>query len=88
MTPGRPSLPRENPPAPDTIPGGIDSTIDALKVEVDALSSSNIQNGLKRARDRAVFVTAVKTAIDTAENFDVATYTARVSARDKVSIVG
>jgi len=68
-----------------TIPDGIDATIDALKVEVDALGSSNIQNELKRARDRAVVVTAVKTAIETAKKFDVATYTARVSARDKAS---
>lgn len=68
-----------------TIPDGIDATIDALKVEVDALGSSNIQNELKRARDRAVVVTALKTAIDTAKNFDVATYAARVSARDKAS---
>jgi energy-coupling factor transporter ATP-binding protein EcfA2 len=68
-----------------TIPDGIDATIDALKVEVDALGSSNIQNELKRARDRAAVVTALKTAMGTVKNFDVATYTARISARDKAS---
>jgi energy-coupling factor transporter ATP-binding protein EcfA2 len=66
-----------------TIPDGIDATIDGLRVEVDALGSSNIQRELKRSRDRAVVVTALKTAIGTAKSFDVATYTTRISARDK-----
>ena len=65
------------------IPDGIDAMIDTLKVEIDALSSTNIRSELKRARDRVAVVTALKTAIETARDFDVATYRARVSARDK-----
>jgi energy-coupling factor transporter ATP-binding protein EcfA2 len=67
------------------IPDDIDATIDALKLEVDALGSSNIQNELKRARDRASVVKALKSAITTANAFDVATYAARVSARNAAS---
>jgi energy-coupling factor transporter ATP-binding protein EcfA2 len=66
-----------------TIPANIDATIEALKVEIDALGSTNTQNELKRTRNRAVVVTTLKTAIETVKNFDVATYAARVSARDK-----
>jgi hypothetical protein len=68
-----------------SLPDGIDETIEALKLEVEALGSSNIQSELKRARDRAAVVTALKTAIETVKTFDLGAYTARISARDKAS---
>jgi hypothetical protein len=67
------------------LPENIDATIESLKIEVDALRSSNIQNELKRSRDRAAVVKALKTAIETAKAFDSATYRAHVQARNKAS---
>jgi predicted ATPase len=67
------------------LPENIDSTIETLKIEVDALKSSNIQNELKRSRDRAAVVTALKTAIQTASAFDITTYVSHVLARDQAS---
>jgi energy-coupling factor transporter ATP-binding protein EcfA2 len=67
------------------VPENIDVTIESLTIEVDALKSSNIQNELKRSRDRAVVVKALKTAIETAKAFDIATYDSYVQARDQAS---
>jgi energy-coupling factor transporter ATP-binding protein EcfA2 len=67
------------------LPENIDATIESLKIEVDALKSSNIQNELKRSRDRAAVVKALKTAIETTRAFDVATYGSYVQARDQAS---
>jgi energy-coupling factor transporter ATP-binding protein EcfA2 len=69
-----------------SIPAGIDATIDALKLEVDALSSTNIQNELKRARDRVAVVSNLKKAIQTANDFDPATYAALLEARNAASL--
>ena len=67
------------------LPDNVDATIESLNIEVDALKSSNIQNALKRSRDRAAVVKVLKTAIETANAFDIATYVSRVQARDQAS---
>lgn len=67
------------------LPENIDATIDSLTTEVDALRSLNIQNELKRARDRVALVKAFKSAIETAKAFDVTTYSSRVQSRDQAS---
>jgi energy-coupling factor transporter ATP-binding protein EcfA2 len=67
------------------LPENIDATIESLTIEVDALKSSNIQNELKRSRDRAAVVKALKSAMETAKTFDVTTYASRVKARDNAS---
>jgi hypothetical protein len=59
------------------LPDNIDATIESLKIEVDALKSSNIQNQLKRSRDRAAIVKALKAAIETAKAFDISPPLAR-----------
>ena len=67
------------------LPENIDSTIETLKIEVDALKSSNIQNELKRLRDRVAVVKGLKTAIQTASAFDITKYASHVQARDQAS---
>jgi energy-coupling factor transporter ATP-binding protein EcfA2 len=67
------------------LPENIDAIIESLTIEVDALKSSNIQNELKRSRDRAAVVKALKSAIETAEAFDITAYASRVQARDQAS---
>ena len=62
------------------LPDNADATIESLKTEIDALRSTNIQNELKRARDRATVVRSLKTAIAAAKAFDVAKYAALVEA--------
>lgn len=65
------------------LPDDVDSAIETLKVEVDALKSSNIQNELRRVRSRTAIVQALKAAISTVKAFDVATYDAHVQARNR-----
>lgn len=67
------------------LPENIDATIDSLRTEIDALRSANIQNELKRARDRAAVVQSVKAAIEKAKAFDVAKYASLVKARDEAA---
>jgi hypothetical protein len=67
------------------LPSGIGGSIDSLKLEIDALRSSNIQNQLKRARDRAAVVKSLKTAIETARGFDIPTYHSHIEARDRAA---
>jgi energy-coupling factor transporter ATP-binding protein EcfA2 len=67
------------------LPENIDAAIESLTIEVDALKSSNIQNELKRARDRHAVVKALKTAIETAKAFDIEIYASRVQARDQAA---
>jgi energy-coupling factor transporter ATP-binding protein EcfA2 len=62
------------------VPDNVDATIDALRTEVDALRSTNIQNELKRSRDRSGVVQMLKTALDTVKNFDVDRYAELVQA--------
>ena len=64
------------------LPEDADSTIESLILEIDALRSSNIQNELKRARNRAVVVNSLAVAVNTAAAFDLATYGAYVRARN------
>jgi energy-coupling factor transporter ATP-binding protein EcfA2 len=65
------------------LPKNADATIESLTIEVDALKSSNIQTELKRSRDRAALVKALKTAVETAKAFDIATYVSRLQAREQ-----
>lgn len=67
------------------LPVNADATIDALAIEIDALKSSNIHNELKRPRGRVAVVKALKSAIETAKAFDVATFSSYVRARDNAS---
>ncbi|MGB9072389.1 MAG: AAA family ATPase [Terriglobales bacterium] len=67
------------------LPEDVDATIESLTIEVDALKSANIQNELKRSRDRAAVVKALKSAIETAKAFDITTYASHVQARDQAS---
>jgi len=67
------------------LPENIDTAIESLTVEVDALKSSNIQNELRRSRDRLAVVKALKAAIETAKAFDIETYASRVAARDQAA---
>ena len=67
------------------LPDDVDASLESLKIEVDALKSTNIQNELKRARDRSTVVKALKATIQTAKTFDVATYISHVRARDLAS---
>ncbi len=62
------------------LPENADATIESLTSEVGALKSSNIQNELKRARDRLAVVNALKTIIEKAKAFDPATYVSRLAA--------
>lgn len=64
------------------VPENIDSTIESLKVEVDALKSTNIQNELKRARDRTGVVTALRDALSIGTSFETTKYVALLNARD------
>lgn len=64
------------------LPENANATIESLTLEIDALKSSNIQNELKRVRDRAAVVSALAAAANTATAFDVATYDAHVRARN------
>jgi energy-coupling factor transporter ATP-binding protein EcfA2 len=60
------------------LPDNADATIESLKIEIDALKSSSIQNELRRARDRAAIVSALKTAVAIGKAFDITTYDVRV----------
>jgi energy-coupling factor transporter ATP-binding protein EcfA2 len=62
------------------LPDSADATIEFLQTEIDALKSTNIQNGLKRTRDRAAVVQSLKTAIEVAKAFDVAKHAALIEA--------
>jgi AAA domain len=65
--------------------GDIDSQIESLRSEVDALKSPSIQNELKRSRDRFAVVVALKTAVEVAKAFDIATYTSYLQAVSQAS---
>ena len=62
------------------LPENIDATIESLTTEVGALRSSNIQNELKRARDRLSVVNAIKTVVQKAKGFDLPTYASHLVA--------
>lgn len=68
------------------LPENIDATIESLSVEIDALKSSNIQNELKRSRGRLSVVKAIKSSVETATKFDIATFAAHVKTRDDAAI--
>lgn len=60
------------------LPENVDATIESLSIEIDALKSTNVQNELKRVRDRVTVVQLLKAAIEVAKAFDVAKYVALV----------
>lgn len=68
-----------------TLPDQVDATIESLSTQVDALKSTNIQNELKRLRDRLVVVKALRAAIATVKTFDIPTFIARVRRRADTS---
>ena len=61
------------------LPENIHATIESLTTEVGALRSSNIQNELKRARDRLSVVKAIETVVQTAKGFDLPTYASHLA---------
>ena len=67
------------------IPDDVDATIETLKVEVDALKSTNIQAELERAHSRASLVRSLHTALLAVQAFDVDTYRSHVQARDRAA---
>ena len=67
------------------VPEDIDVLLERLRIEVDALRSTTIQNELKRARDRLAVVKTLKSAVESAKSFDIATYNAHRDARDRAS---
>jgi len=67
------------------LPDNIEATIESLKTELDALSSPNIQNELKRARDRSAVVQSLRAAIEVAKAVDVGRYAALVEARKEAT---
>jgi hypothetical protein len=68
------------------LPENIDATIESLAVEIDALKSSNIQNELKRSRDRLSVLKVIKSSVQTATKFDFPTFAAQVKTRDAAAI--
>ncbi len=62
------------------LPDNAGATIDSLTTEIDALKSTNIQSELKRARDRALVVQSLKTAIAAARTFDIHKYAGLIDA--------
>lgn len=62
------------------LPENGDASIESLTTEIAALRSSNIQNELKRARDRLAVVSAIRTVIETAKDFDVPTYASHLAS--------
>ena len=62
------------------LPEKIDAIIESLTTEIAALRSSNIQNELKRARDRLTVVNAIRTVIATAKDFHVSTYASHLAS--------
>jgi energy-coupling factor transporter ATP-binding protein EcfA2 len=56
------------------LPDNVDSVIESLKAEINALKSTNIQIELRRARERTVVVDSLRSAIQTAKVFDITGY--------------
>jgi energy-coupling factor transporter ATP-binding protein EcfA2 len=67
------------------LPDNVDGAIEALKLEVDALRSPNVQNDLKRSRGRAAVVQSLKSAIDAAAAFEVTKYEELINKRADAS---
>ena len=68
------------------LPEDSDAAIESLAIEVDALKSRNVQNELRRARDRAAVVSTLKTTIEAANAFDPMTYAALVETLSQATI--
>jgi hypothetical protein len=62
------------------LPENVHVTIESLATEIGALRSSNLQNELKRARDRLAVVTALKIAVDTGKRVDPVKYDSLLNA--------
>ena len=64
----------------------VDTIIETLKVEVDALKSPNIQAELQRARSRASLVRSLHAALQVVQAFDVDTYHSHVQRRNRAAL--
>lgn len=62
------------------LPENIDSRIESLRTEIDALKSTAVQNELKRARDRLAVVQRLKSALQAIRLFDPYRYAVCVEA--------
>jgi recombinational DNA repair ATPase RecF len=62
------------------LPDSADAAIDSLRAQVDAMKSTNSQSELRRARDRFAVVLALQSAIQVADEFDIAKYGGLVDA--------
>ena len=67
------------------LPAEIDTTIDSLGLEIDALQSANIQTELKRARSRLAALRAIYTALVTTRSFDTAIHRSLLAERDRAA---
>jgi hypothetical protein len=67
------------------LPENVDASIESLTTEIAALRSSNIQNELKRARDRLTVVSAIRAVIETVKDFDVSTYASHLASLSKAA---
>jgi hypothetical protein len=62
------------------LPDNVDSVIESLKAEIDALKSTNIQIELRRALERTVVVDSLRSAVIAANTFDIARYESLVES--------
>ncbi len=62
------------------LPDDCQSTIEGLRIEIDALKSKNLQTEVHRAKDRLLLVNDLASAISTASSFDMNTYTVKRQA--------
>ena len=67
------------------LPENVNEAIDTLRIEVDALRSTNIQNEMKRARDRLAIVRGLRTALERAGAFDLNAYASQLEDRKRAS---
>lgn len=67
------------------LPANFETTIESLTREIDSLSSTNVHNELKRARDRGGVVQSLKALFETVGAFDVVKYVGLIEARKAAS---
>ncbi len=61
-----------------TLAEGVDTSIDSLQLEIDALKSRNVQGELKRARDRMAILLDCKSVVQAGADFNLDEYAKRV----------
>jgi hypothetical protein len=65
-----------------TLPENINLEIESRKLEIEALKSTNIQNELKRSRDRLAAVNALTAMVHAANTFEISRFVSYVQARN------